>query len=158
SPRTTRPIHRTYWTAIGWSSPSSLRRCALTAGSADSAIIVSIGSPGVRCNSRKTPRVTSRSTGTVAASRWRTSRITAALFQPDVLEAHHPVRDRIVVLDARAERLRLDRMHDEEHRQLVQQELRQLRVELLALGLIRRLAALVEEDVDLLVRHPGPVE
>src|SRR5262245_45661610 len=157
SPRTTRAIQRAYWTWMGWSSPSSRRRCAFTAGSADSAIIVSMGSPGVRCSSAKTPSVTSRSTGTVAASRCRTSR-PKRLSQPDVLEAHHTVGDRVVALGAWAERLWLDGMNDDHHRQLGRQEPRQLAIELLALRLARDLAAPVEQQVDLLVREPGPVE
>src|SRR5438552_18165077 len=119
--------------------------------------MVSMGAPRVRWSRAKTPSVTSRSTGTVAASRCRTSR-PKRLPQPDVLEAHHPVGDRVVALDPRAERLRLDRMDDEEHRQLLLQEPGQLAVELLALGRARDFTRLVEQEVDLLVREPGPVE
>ena len=72
SPRSSRPIHARYCTASGRSSPSSARRLALAVASADSAIIASTGSPGVRCNSAKTPAVTRSRTGTVAARRRRT--------------------------------------------------------------------------------------
>src|SRR5262245_8538208 len=113
--------------------------------------MTSIGSPGVRCSSRNTPAVTRSRTGTVALSRRRTRRpisgrvsVDAGSGQPHVLEAHHPVGDRLVALNLRAERLGLDRVHDEHHRQLVLQDLREIAEELLALGLARDLAALIE--------------
>src|SRR5689334_8558600 len=111
--------------------------------------MASIGSPGVRWIRVKTPAVTSSSTGIVAAIRWRIRRPTRPsvlrLLQPDVLESHHPVGDRVVVLHPRAEGLGLDRMHDEDHGQLVLQDAGELAEELLALRLARDLARLVEE-------------
>src|SRR6185295_7379293 len=139
----------------------SLRSCRLTPSSTDSAIMASIGSPGVRWMSAKTPAVTSRSTGIVATSRRRISRPTAAaagLLQPDVLEAHHAVRDRVVALHPRAEGLGLDRVDDEDHRQLVLQDAHELAEELLALGLARELAGPVEQGIDLRVGDARPVE
>src|SRR6185369_13354069 len=155
SPRSRRPIHVAYWRWSGRSRPRVWRSSRLTLSSTDSAIMASIGSPGVRWMSAKTPAVTSSSTGIVATSRRRISRPTAAaagLLQPDVLEAHHPVRDRVVALHPRAEGLGLDRVHDEDHRQLLLQDPHELAEELLALGLARGLARLVEEGVDLRIR------
>jgi len=73
SPRSTRPIHAAYCTGIGRSSPSSLRRFSLTEASTDSAIMASIGSPGVRWSSVNTPAVTSSRTGMVASRRRATT-------------------------------------------------------------------------------------
>src|SRR5262249_46843750 len=136
-----------------------------TPASTDSAIITSIGSPGVRWSRRNTPAVTRSRTGIVALSRCRTRRpisrlasVDAGSGQPHVLEAHHPVGDRLVALDLRAERLGLDRVHDEHHRQLVLQDLREIAEQLLALGLARDLAASVEQRVDLSIRDARPVE
>src|SRR5687767_1264614 len=96
---------------------------SFTVASTDSAIMASIGSPGVRCRSVKTPAVTSSSTGTVAASRRRRSRPISgsggSAAEPHVLEAHHAVRYGLVARHLRRERLRLDRMHRVDHRQLV---------------------------------------
>ena len=61
---------------MGWSIPSSRRRFSFTLASADSDIMTSMGSPGVRWMSVKTPAVTSSSTGTVARRRRRTRRPT----------------------------------------------------------------------------------
>src|SRR5882724_8548081 len=150
---------------MGRSSPSSRRRVSFTVASTDSAIMTSIGSPGVRWSSRNTPAVTRRSTGTVALSRRRTRRpITrwrsgaARSGQPHVLEPHHPVGNRLVALHLRAEGLGLDRMDDEHHRQLVLENSRQVAEELLALGLAGDLATLVEQGVDLWIRDARPVE
>src|SRR6185503_6370334 len=109
--------------------------------------MASIGSPGVRCRSEKTPAVTRSRTGMVAPRRRRIRRATSP--QPDVLEPHHPVGDRLVADDARTERLRLDRMDDVDHRQLVLDEPRHLAKELLALRLAARLSGLVEQRVEL---------
>src|SRR5437899_8327801 len=157
SPRNNLPIQAAYCTAMGRSRPRSRRSVSFAVASTDSAIIASIGSPGVRWRSAKTPAVTSRRTGTVAPSR-RRSRVSAALPQPDVLEAHHPVGDRLVALHPEAEGLGLDRIDDVEHGQLLLEELRQLGVELLALNLIGDLAGLVEDRVDRRIGDAGPVE
>jgi len=74
SPRSRRPIQATYCTWIGRSSPSSRRSVSFTVASTDSAIMTSIGSPGVRWSNRNTPAVTRNRTGTVALNRRRTRR------------------------------------------------------------------------------------
>src|SRR5436309_3115710 len=155
SPCSSRPIQAAYCRYRGRSSPSSRRRFSFTVASTDSAIMTSIGSPGVRWSSRNTPAVTRTSTGTVAPSRRRTRRpitrrasVCEALLQPHVLEPHHSVGDRLVTLHLGAEGLGLDRMDDEHHRQLVVKDLRQIAEELLTLGLAGHLAAPVEEGVD----------
>src|SRR5258705_117076 len=164
SPCSSRPIQAAYWRCRGWSSPSSRRRFSFTVASTDSAIMTSIGSPGVRWSRRNTPAVTRNRTGTVAPSRRRTRRpitrwsVVASSGQPHVLESHHPVGDRLVALHLRAEGLRLDRVHDEHHRQLVLKNLRQVAEQLLALGLARPLAAPVEQGIDLRIRDARPVE
>src|SRR5262249_8778623 len=126
SPWSSRPIHAAYCRWRGRSSPSSRRRFSFTVASTDSAIITSIGSPGVRWSSRKTPAVTRTRTGTVAPSRRRTRRpisrgssAGAGSGQPHVLESHHPVGDRLLAPHPPAESPWLDRVHDEHHRQLV---------------------------------------
>src|SRR5215831_6425916 len=123
--------------------------------------MTSIGSPGVRWISVNTPAVTNTNTGTVASRRRRMRRPTggaARLLQPDRPHPHHAIRNRLIALHAQAERLRLDRMDDVHHRQLLLQDLRQLAEELLALRLARDLARLVEQRVDLRVGDAGPVE
>src|SRR5206468_2155689 len=165
SPCSSRPIQAAYCRYRGRSSPSSRRRFSFTVTSTDSAIMTSIGSPGVRWSSRNTPAVTRSRTGTVEPSRRRTRRpITRAsrrqrsLLQPHVLEPHHPVGDRLVALHLRAEGLGLDGMDDEHHRQLFLKELRQVAEELPALGLARYLAGPIEQRVDLRVGDAQPVE
>src|SRR5262245_22842120 len=113
--------------------------------------MASMGSPGVRWISAKTPALTRRRTGTVARRRRRTRRPTARasprLLHPHVLEAHHAVGNGVVTLHAGAERLGLDGMDDEHHRQLLVQQTNELAVELLALRLARHLPRLVEQGV-----------
>src|SRR4029453_6441335 len=99
--------------------------------------------------SRKTPPLTRRSTGIVASRRRRTRRPTweRALLQPDVLEAHHAIGNRVVVLHPRRERLRLDGVDNEDHRQLLLEESGELTEEPLALGLSPRPPRLFGEGV-----------
>ena len=86
---------------------------AFTVASTDSAIMASMGSPGVRWSSANTPARDEEQhrdrRDQAAQDELATSRAAAALFQPHVLEPHHPVRDRLVALHPRAEGLRLDR-------------------------------------------------
>jgi len=90
SPWRMRPIQWAYCRASGRSRPSSRRRVSLTPASTDSAIMTSMGSPGVRWISMNTPAETRKSTGMVAAIRCRTScHIRAAYFS-------HTSRNRII--------------------------------------------------------------
>src|SRR5690349_16691323 len=106
----------------------------------------STGSPGVRWISRKTPSVTRKSTGIVASRRRATSRPIGAggLLQPDVFEAHHAVRHRVVALDLRTESFGLDGMNDEDARHFLAQQQNQLAVQLFALGVVGDLVGLLE--------------
>src|SRR6185503_357063 len=150
SPWRIRPIQCAYCSASGRSRPRSRRSVSFTPASTDSAIIASIGSPGVRWISMNTPAETRNSTGMVATIRCRISchmERGRVLLEPHLAEPHHPVRHRIVALHPGAEGLGLDGVHDEEHGQLVLQQPDQLAEELLAVGLARRLAGLVENGV-----------
>src|SRR5947209_13690738 len=120
--------------------------------------MASTGSPGTRWINRKTPRLTRNSTGSVATSRRRISWPTGLLLEPDRLEAHHAIGDRRVALHFRAERLRLDRVNDEDRRCLLAQDLNELAVQLLALGVVVDLTRLLQQPVSLGVRKTRPVE
>jgi hypothetical protein len=63
SPCSTCPIHRTYWTGSGSSRPRAARRLATSSWVACEPSMISAGSPGERCRTRKTTTETPSRTG-----------------------------------------------------------------------------------------------
>src|SRR6185295_8206109 len=103
--------------------------------------------------SRNTPSVTRNRTGTVATRRRRISWPTAisGLLEPHAFEPHHAVGDGWIGLHFGTEGFRLDGMNDEDRGGFLAQDLDELAVQLLPLGVVRHLACLFQQLVGLRV-------
>src|SRR5215471_1391220 len=162
SPRATWPIHVRYWTWSGWSRPIWWRSRSRSSRLALAPSITSAGSPGDRCSTRKTITETPSSTGPSCRSRRARNRVTGRAVRADSAEAdrlHAEVEARVELeaLHALRGRSDLDLVIDEHPRRVVDEDSLSLPIERRAFALVRDVARLGQERVELLVLVEGAV-